>query len=399
MDNSNLFIVQKRKKENLSIFFGFFSFFSFFLYSYKYFEINGYILYSSILFFLFFLFEKGLVKKNLKSLNKIDLLVLIYFSYCFIWVSINFLFYKGVDDFYIYSIQSLIFMLIMYLLGRNLSINEKFKKFFCLLFFLNIIFFIINFNWSLSTLSFINEQSGEISVTYQAIARCYLVVGCFLTVLLKINLNKVLIGFLTLFLLFLIGSRSDFIAFLLFITSYIVFFFSLKYKISVIFFLFSCIIFMQLEAVDLTQYRVFSLIDGFSGSSWGSRKDFESYTIDIIGSSPLFGGLYEQYLNFGVIGSYSHNILSAWQSYGLFGFFILILLIFFPVLSVVYKFFLSKASMNEYSKFIVCFGLSSIILLLISKPHYWSIFFLYIGVFAKGLLNEDNSSNISSSKK
>ncbi|NEX64024.1 O-antigen ligase family protein [Noviherbaspirillum galbum] len=76
--------------------------------------------------------------------------------------------------------------------------------------------------------------------------------------------------------------------------------------------------------------RILELLDLSTSSSWGSRNEMFEVALRTVGEHPLLGD-YGSYINVGGVGSYAHNLISAWVDLGLFGFLFILALMLVPL--------------------------------------------------------------------
>lgn len=148
------------------------------------------------------------------------------------------------------------------------------------------------------------------------------------------NLRLVIFPVL-LIVLFAVGSRTIFYLFALcWILHYLIF---VNFRVGTIYF--STFVFVLIgfvvpylaltESDQLLSRMLFS--DGLeSDDSFADRIRLLIDALSILGDQALYGGLAIIADNFGTIGAYMHNVLSAWQFYGFIPF-VLILILFFSI--------------------------------------------------------------------
>ncbi|PTC00727.1 hypothetical protein C9975_05935 [Thalassospira xiamenensis] len=121
----------------------------------------------------------------------------------------------------------------------------------------------------------------------------------------------------------------------------------------------------------LDETRQAKVLDIGSDQSWASRQALMDDALERIAGAPFtgrFGGHFEN----GGAGSYVHNILSAWDGYGLIAFVLVIFIVAVPLwesLGVVYK----RRELTPFQAFYFFVSLSTFVLLLGAKTIYWPI--------------------------
>lgn len=211
--------------------------------------------------------------------------------------------------------------------------------------------------------------------TYQGFSRSFLVVG-FVLLAASFGVRQYLILCAVLvFVLFVLGSRSEFVAFLF--SSGLFFISFLRYRttyLKLLFFALPFFLFVFLMYEDVVSYfqqsRIFQLIDIGAASSWQVRGELQAIAINQLTDNPFFGFFAGHILATGSSGGYAHNILSAWVNYGLLPFFLYVLLTSFPFVWSAHQVFLKK---NVSKWMILCFFMSSasMLLLIFTKSVFW----------------------------
>ena len=161
-----------------------------------------------------------------------------------------------------------------------------------------------------------NSDLGEVA-GYQSIARSFLLISFFCITFLQGRLfsSFVTLGFII--ILFAIGARSEFYAFLAAILAYHALL-SSKLKTSliiVIFILFSSIGLGTYFFEDLSESRQFQIFNLDESTSWNAREDFEKKAIKDIYQNPILGN-FGGHVRDGSVGEGAHNIYSAYSNYG-----------------------------------------------------------------------------------
>ncbi|NYT78469.1 hypothetical protein H0A71_15865 [Alcaligenaceae bacterium] len=130
------------------------------------------------------------------------------------------------------------------------------------------------------------------------------------------------------------------------------------------------------------QMNVFSLS---ADSSWSQRESQTHYALNQIFQNPL-SGVFAGHFQAGGVGTYSHNVLSAWVSFGLVGFvvyFAINLLAFFMAVNGVVR-----KSPSVLWKFAFYLNSASLIMMLTAKPVFWPMVALSWGATANAKWKE-----------
>ncbi|PHM26218.1 O-antigen polymerase [Xenorhabdus budapestensis] len=134
-------------------------------------------------------------------------------------------------------------------------------------------------------------------------------------------------------------------------------------------------------------FEIFSLK---KSSSWNERAIIKDININNIAENPVLGA-YGSHLKLGK-GNYIHDIYSAWQQYGIFGFLGFILIISYPLIRLLFLYYKTQ---KKYILLPLGCSLYCFILLMYSKPIYWPVLGFSAGVymfiaFKLNILNKDN---------
>lgn len=134
------------------------------------------------------------------------------------------------------------------------------------------------------------------------------------------------------------------------------------------------------------QSRMLQLFALQESSSFNSRYDLNSYGLSLIADSPLMGA-YGMYVFLDGIGSYPHNLLSAWVNLGIFGFTLYVIIFYIFTKSMILAF--KKNSANFSFRVFLIFFIFTITSLIISKDYSYMAFGFLVGLY----LNWKNSTN------
>lgn len=214
------------------------------------------------------------------------------------------------------------------------------------------------------------NASDEVAV-YQGFSRSALITAfiCLATIKLK-GVRLLLLLAASFFCLFLLGSRSELIAFV-FITSIVFIVEGFKNPLKVVFpilglVLLSITIIFSHEG--FSNSRQMELFDLERSSSWQARSDLSSQAFDRIKKHPVIGEIGGHFESGGE-GGYAHNILSAWDAFGLIGFVLYFLLVLVSAASALLL-IATKKSLTSNEKFFVFMAVSSFLLSLAAKSVY-----------------------------
>lgn len=138
------------------------------------------------------------------------------------------------------------------------------------------------------------------------------------------------------------------------------------------------------------QSRQLQVMDLASASSWQVRENLEARALEQIKDAPLLGVFGGQFLVGQSSGSYAHNVLSAWVSYGAVGFFLILVVSFIPLAHALRRIILSGESAPIWT---FSFMMSSVccLLMLVSKSVFWPLPALAWGLYVNALSQQSVS--------
>lgn len=262
------------------------------------------------------------------SLRNIQLPSLLFFIILFLIIFISIVQYSlgSPENFSIemfaWNMKGLLFNVVCFMVAASMTINGSFRML-CLLSLL--MYLVVVFNVGNQGIFHLKQEAGmamDSVSTYQGLARSLVVVLLLTTAL---CFRRYSMGYFLVFFgivaLFLNGARTEFAFYML---SLIVFFLfysitSLKTVLVLCGLLLISVFLTVIAAEMLPQSRMFQLTDITSSSSFQSRQEMFWYGVEQVIENPIFGN-YGSYTAIGGIGSYPHNLLSAWVNLGLVGF-------------------------------------------------------------------------------
>ncbi|WP_188635713.1 hypothetical protein [Halopseudomonas pertucinogena] len=230
--------------------------------------------------------------------------------------------------------------------------------------------------------SFYDAEEGVAS--YQGFARSALIL-CFALLAISTSITQqVLVTIGSVFVLFVLSARSEFAAVIFSMTMlYMVRSKSEPKKLAVVGLAVAALsVLIANFSGHMLQSRQANILNLGSDNSWTARQDLKEEAWARIERSPIlgqFGGHFES----GGAGSGPHNIISVWDSFGLVGFVLFLLLALIPAAdavrqSVKYKYF------NSYQTFYFLVSISVGLLLLTAKSHLWPVTALAWGLCVSG---------------
>lgn len=327
---------------------------------------------------------------NLKLVVKnFDLPVLIFFFIILLTFIVTFTHYaaaypiKFYEEMFVWSISGAVFNLVCFFLATRLDIHRVAKYGYWLIFLMVSIVISNIGDRGIFYLKAEADNLSDIVSGYQGFARS-IVVTLLITCAYYFNrgirfYSLVIFG---LFGLFFNGARTEFILYI-FVLVLIKFFYSIRsFKALLnLLLLITISVFVVVISIDyLPDSRMLLLLDFSSGSSGEIRWRQIVFALEKISQNPILGD-YGSYVELGSVGSYPHNVLSAWLNLGLVGFFLYIVLFMALWITVLYD-FLNKKN-DEYFKIFLFFLVFVTVALIVSKNHSYMLVGLLVGFYVQ----------------
>ncbi|HCF3280595.1 O-antigen ligase domain-containing protein [Pseudomonas aeruginosa] len=222
---------------------------------------------------------------------------------------------------------------------------------------------------------------------YQTFALCYLLLSVVLVTGVRSLPTRCIAHAVAIACLYINGARSEFVAYALFAATYE--FLSSKNKglpiLALIIVAAGSVATISSGIVEIPDSRVANLLDLQHDNSSNERSRIASEGLNKIMESPILGsyGKYEK-------GEYIHNILSAWNDLGLFGFLFILIISIGPAAKLGINIALGRAQTNrEISAFSIL--AVTIVLLLVGKYFTYLLLPAALGLYSSSNLKiEDN---------
>jgi O-antigen ligase len=225
-------------------------------------------------------------------------------------------------EMFLWSMSGILFNLVTYFIGYGLSIDKSIR--YLISSFLIMTIIVIS-NIGDMGIFFVQQEAGDLAeyvASYQGFARSLVAVVLILTAYYWRKSNVfyfvVVLGLLS---LFLNGARTEFAAYAATLIFVLVINYQKFYKsiIEITFFISIGLAAYIYGSDMLNESRMFQLLDIRSSDSAEARLQLFYNGLNIIIDNPIFGG-YGEYVQFSGVGSYPHNIISAWVNLGIVGF-------------------------------------------------------------------------------
>jgi hypothetical protein len=363
---------------------------------------GGFYTLFSIFFLIFFIPIYWNFFKTSRQVNHVYLnLVILWFLYIIVFTLSHF----AIDpansnhDVVKQSLQLALLTLLLMLTGAYFSFDKQMKNAFVIFHFL---LFIATVGFALykhhdvffGDYAIIFDKKAYLSGR-QAYARVEIITLFLLLSFLKNKTLKFLIYFTGMIALYVIGSRSEMMAFFLVMGFYYLIQggWALKNKIELN--KKTIIRTILVGAVICTTLLVLFLVvpksknqDIFhitSSTSYQERAVLNHLAMETIKDHPIAGKFGDHTRYNGNIGGYAHNILSAWVNYGLFGFILYLVIILSSFKLALRQLIISKFQ-NPYDKFSFLLNTNTFVLIFIAKSIFWILPALGWGVLIKRLI-------------
>lgn len=323
------------------------------------------------------------------SIKKIRLdinymLVLLFIVYCFSLTTIYFIQGDLTDDLgrslagfhlKIYSLY-----IVSYLYGRFMSFQPTIISY--LVFCTTLVFILSVVSFSTFGINFELIRSGE-KGTYLLLADLFSIYLLIHISYIPNNTYRFLFFIVGCSFLFFLNSRSSLYTFIIVFSIFQFFYSSFRARIvsitlllSAIFLLLSSSLFQILLDANPRMLAVITDID--SDGSKIARDQLFEIGLDRTLRSAVFGDYGGVVKEFGNIGSYIHNILSYWQTYGLIPFLLSIIFFIVQPSIVAYNALKNKDLFNTAPYFNIAIYL--VLLLIVSKSYTWYFSWFLLGI-------------------
>lgn len=256
------------------------------------------------------------------------------------------------------------------------SINfYKYLKLNCLLIFIIFILSVLKEGSFFALFKYFQSNDDNSSTSsYQQAGRSIFVSFLFLAIIVRNKLISLIILLICAIILLSIGSRTDLVSIIIALLLYFLHML-IKGDVSnlrktLIFLSFTIVLSFTILLTQTIFYdsRAAELFDLASSSSWQGRSDLSSNAFAIIIKYPIFG----KFDYYDVAGGYAHNILSAWTSFGIFGFILYTFLLGYFLSISLFNYFL-KNRLNIFWFLALTLNLISFFQSLIAAPIFYAL--------------------------
>ncbi|WP_448871384.1 O-antigen ligase family protein [Desulfobulbus propionicus] len=284
-----------------------------------------------------------------------------------------------------WSFTGLLFNIVCYSMTKTVDLSLPMIKI-GLAFVLTVMIYVVLKN-SIDGFFYLKQQS-EINflASYQGFARSISIIGLLMIGLIEKNTIKIIVFTITVILLFLNGSRSEFI---LFICSFL-FFLITKQSINIKKFCFLFILLIALVQMiylffnyiidffpNIRMVQIFDIINSTSGQK---RLELLNNALDEISKNPIFGNYGSYVTDDQGTGFHSHNLLSAWVNLGLMGFILYVSSVFLMLFGSINKLRREPSSSDAQISLLFSFFVAGSFL--VSKDYTYMIFGMTVGFYS-----------------
>lgn len=314
-----------------------------------------------------------------------------YIAFCLLWSVAH---YLWLEESYVYaaytqSYQTIIFWVALFFCGYFLPETPNFlRRVFWWSFWL-MAGFLALYVRETGELMFYARQAYDVEdvATYQGFARSALIVFLVLLSWSEEITRRLLVAIGGAFVLFVLGSRSEFYAFIA-TTTAVLFILSMRDRRLFLGSVLCVIGVVALAAIgyeNIAASRQFEVLDLSASSSWRSRLALSDIALGQVAENPVLGYFGGHIAEAGGSGRYAHNLLSAWVNYGFVGFLWYFGLAATALLASIRMLVLDS---GRDSRWLLVFTInfSCILLILMAKPVFWPVAALGWGVYARALL-------------
>ncbi|ERS82406.1 hypothetical protein Q667_19190 [Marinobacter sp. C1S70] len=289
------------------------------------------------------------------------------------------------------SLQAFVLILAMFFVGYFTDFSKPFFSIFLIFALLSMFVFLIIYSLFSGNIMFYAREffhADDGVATYQGFARSALLTLLPLIAMSRSTGYQVLIIIVGTYVLFVLGARSEFFSYLLWLCCFCLLFMARSRGFLIAGLAGTVVVLLGLGSVwdTLTASRQLEVTNLSESTSWVARQELFLSTLSIVDSAPVFGDFGAHIREGGHAGAYSHNALSAWVNYGGVGFVLYLL-------SIVSAFLISTLAVlrsdrsPEQADRRVAFSMMFIVLLLVivSKPVFWPLTGLAMGLYFKSI--------------
>lgn len=359
---------------------------------------GGYFgIFSFLAFVVYFFYSVYLIRNSLSASMILSIFGIGAFSIAALITAVSYLYPNPSAT--QQSLELLIFWLAFYGLGFYLvqlkaNTNIKLLNYFIYAFFIYALYYVITSGKLMLEFGTSDVDNDAVS-GYQGIARNILVIGFIIISYTQSKIMTLLKVLIVGILLFLIGARSEFFAFILsiFALQFILIPKSKSSFITIVATLAIGFAFVTANFDTLMESRQLQVFNLNQSNSWNERESMKALALKQIEQNPFLGD-FGGHTKFGgtaktPTGAYAHNSLSGYVNYGLIFFILYMLLIISAATYSALMLFKNPQNKDWHLCFMVTF--TTLFLVLTAKPVFWPIIYLALGIFMGTLYKSKKS--------
>jgi hypothetical protein len=344
-----------------------------------------------------FLFITGDARRLYVSSALITFLCFFFVIYCFCWVAIYFLFSSGLTgnvELFKYYSRILLDYVFLFLVGLYFR-PERWSKVFAFFYTIMLVCAFVFIDWDRMMIDLRNVVDPAYKGVYLGLSTTALFTGLFTWSAVKTKLSRLVVLATMIPLLFFMGSRADFGAFLILLPVAL----SLTLKPLKQFMVYISggiltLLGLLIIGVDkLAVSRHFQILNLEQFTSLLARNELFLWGMERVAASPLFGDYGGTLEVRGTIGSYIHNLFSVWQAFGPLPFIIYTALVVMVVFIALLLFFKQGRQLDRQAQLVVMLGLLTAVEVLVAKSLGWPHVALAWGLTAGFLQAKWKSTN------
>jgi hypothetical protein len=344
-----------------------------------------------------FLFITGDARRLYMPSALITVLFSLFVVYGFFWVLIHFLFSSGptgnVELFKYYS-RILLNYFFLFFVGfylRPVQWSKAFAFFYAIIFICAIAFT----NWDRMMIDLRHVVDPAYKGVYLGLSTTALFTGLFTWSAVKSTFSRMVVLVTMIPLLFIMGSRADFGAFLILLP--VALSLTLKplrqFMVYISGGILTLLGLLIIGFDKLMASRQFQILNLEQFTSLLARNKLFIWGMEKVAASPLFGDYGGTLEVRGTIGSYIHNLFSVWQAIGLLPFIIYTALLIIVIFIALCLFFKQGRHLDRQAQLVVMLGLLTAVEVLVAKSLGWPHVALAWGLTAGFLQAKWKSTN------
>ena len=336
------------------------------------------------------------IAKYKKSWNAINIIFFLILTYSVIVSIIGFIYGRfalGHREMLVWSLSGVLFNINMYILANSVPLeSKKFVKYIYYSLFLMCFIALLNVGDTGSFYLQENSANKEAIATYQGFARSIAVIALVSIALANGFLMFAVAVFIGVLALFLNGARTEFVCFFVAVIVLAFARFGILKTLS-LGTAFMVLVVLGGYGLTVTEYEKFvgnnrnlQLFDLGNATSAQARHHLNEFAIRTIFENPILGD-YASYLSISKIsgiGSYAHNILSAWVNLGIIGFIGYVVIALLMIFAIVKNWKKIKKGSAVWN-LMIAFSSFSIVAMIFSATYSYMVFGLAVGFFARAI--------------